>query len=253
MRNGTTIGVVIPALDEAQSIARVIDEIPGWVDHVVVADNGSRDGTGQIAADHGADVVTEPRDGYGAACQAGIRHLMRHGIEMIVFLDGDYSDNPGEMDRLVDPIIAGNADLVIGSRLLGDAEPGSLTLAQRFGNRLACALMRLFWGVRYSDLGPFRAIRADTLAGLHMRDRAFGWTVEMQVRAAQAGLVGSEQPVSYKPRIGQSKISGTVSGTFRAGTAILGTIFRSALRPSPLAVPALKPAHRQPASLPDRG
>ena len=194
MRNGTTIGVVIPALDEARSIGRVIDEIPDWVDRIVVADNGSRDGTGEIAAGHGADVVTEPRDGYGAACQAGIRHLMRHRLEVIVFLDGDYSDSPAEMDRLVDPLIAGEADLVIGSRLLGDAEPGSLTIVQRFGNRLACALMRLFWGVRYTDLGPFRAIRSDTLAGLGMRDRAFGWTVEMQVRAAQAGLIGCERP-----------------------------------------------------------
>ena len=253
MRKATTIGVVIPALDEARSIARVIDDIPGWVDRIVVADNGSRDGTGQIAADHGADVVVEPRDGYGAACQAGIRHLMHHRIDVIVFLDGDYSDSPGEMDRLVDPLIADEADLVIGSRLLGHAEPGSLTIAQRFGNRLACALMRLFWGVRYSDLGPFRAIRANTLHELNMRDRAFGWTVEMQVRAAQAGLVGCEQPVSYKPRIGQSKISGTISGTFRAGTAILGTIFRSALSPAPPAASTLEPVHQPPAPLPDRG
>ncbi len=232
MRRGVRIGVVIPALNEAKSIGRVIDEIPEWVDRIVVADNGSTDGTGDIAAQLGAHVVVEPSGGYGAACQAGIRHLSALHPDIIVFLDGDYSDSPAEMDRLVDPIIAGEADLIIGSRLRGGALPGSLTPVQRFGNTLACTLIRLFWGIRYTDLGPFRAIDANALRLIGMRDRAFGWTVEMQVRAAQLGLRADERPVSYKPRIGHSKISGTISGTFLAGRAILGTIFLSAIRDS---------------------
>lgn len=232
MKQGVRIGVVIPALNEAESIGRVIGEIPDWVDRIVVADNGSTDGTGDIAARLGADVVAEPAGGYGAACQAGIRHLSTLDPGIIVFLDGDYSDSPAEMERLVDPIIADEADMVIGSRLRGGALPGSLTPAQRFGNTLACTLIRLFWGIRYTDLGPFRAIEAGALRRLRMRDRAFGWTVEMQVRAAQLGLRATEVPVSYKPRIGHSKISGTISGTLLAGRAILGTIFISAIRDS---------------------
>lgn len=230
MRQGARIGVVIPALNETESIGRVIGEIPQWVDRVVVADNGSTDGTGDIAARLGAYVAVEPSGGYGAACQAGIRHLCTLDPDIIVFLDGDHSDSPAEMDRLVDPIIAREADLVIGSRLRGGALPGSLTPVQRFGNKLACMLIRPFWGIRCTDLGPFRAIDANALRLIGMRDRAFGWTVEMQVRAARLGLRASERPMSYKPRIGHSKISGTVSGTFLAGRAILGTILVSAVR-----------------------
>ena len=144
------------------------------------------------------------------------------------FLDGDYSDRPAEMARIVDPVASGHADLVIGSRVLGNAEPGALLPHQRFGNWLACALMRLFWNTRHTDLGPFRAIAAQSLHGLAMRDRAFGWTVEMQIKAARKGLTALDVPVSYFPRIGTSKISGTVRGTILAGLTIFGVIFRSA-------------------------
>ena len=227
MKSGHRIGVVIPALNEERGLARVLCDIPGWVDQVVVADNGSEDDTRGVALSHGADVATETERGYGAACQAGIARL--DPCDIVVFLDADYSDHPGEMDRIVDPIAAGKADLVIGSRVMGMAEPGALTLPQRFGNRLACALMRAFWNTRHTDLGPFRAIRADALGRLAMQDRAFGWTVEMQINAARRGLRSLDVPVSYSPRIGTSKISGTVKGTVLAGVTIIGVILRSAL------------------------
>ncbi len=225
MKDGANIAVVIPALNEAASIGKVIADIPDWVDDIVVADNGSDDGTGEAAQENGARVVVEPERGYGAACLAGIAAL--DDPDIVVFLDADYSDHPEETDRLVDPILEGRADLAIGSRALGNVEPGALTIQQRFGNWLATRLVRLFWKAKYTDLGPFRAIRFESLKALGMRDRNYGWTVEMQIRAARIGLIGIEVPVSYRKRIGKSKISGTVKGVFSAGYKILATIFIS--------------------------
>ena len=181
MRNGKRIGVVIPALNEERAIARVLADIPDWVDQVVVADNGSTDTTPAVAEAGGAVVVHEPERGYGAACLRGIAAL--DAIDVVVFLDGDYSDHPDEMGMLVDPIADDQSDLVIGSRVLGQAEAGALTPQQRFGNWLACFLMRLIWRVRYSDLGPFRAIAAPALERIDMQDRNFGWTIEMQIKS----------------------------------------------------------------------
>lgn len=225
MRHGQRVGVIIPALNEENAIGRVIGDIPEWVDEIVVADNGSSDATVSEAWRAGARVVSELERGYGAACQRGLRAL--EAADVVVFLDGDFSDDPREMERIVDPITLGTADLVIGSRVLGQAEPGSLLPQQRFGNWLACHLIWRMFGASYSDLGPFRAIRGDALEALEMRDRDFGWTVEMQVKAAQNGLRAVEVPVSYRRRIGVSKISGTVRGTILAGITILRVIFRA--------------------------
>ena len=227
MRHGKKIAVVIPAFNEVAAIGNVIDGIPDWVDRIVVADNASRDGTGDKARHHGASVVHEPQPGYGAACLRGIAATPDHDI--IVFMDGDYSDRGSEMHLLVDPIARDHADMVIGSRTLGLAEAGSLTPQQRWGNWLACSLIRRFWGVSYTDLGPYRAISAKSLTDIHMQDRAFGWTVEMQLKAILYGLRWREAPVSYFNRIGVSKISGTVRGTVLAGHAIIWTIVRTAL------------------------
>jgi glycosyltransferase involved in cell wall biosynthesis len=228
VKNGKYIGVLIPALNEEGAIGRVIADIPSWVDDIVVVDNGSLDRTAAVATAAGARVISEPRRGYGAACQTGLASLK--DVDIVVFIDGDYSDYPGEMTRLVDPIAHGAADLVIGSRIAGGAAPGALTLQQRVGNRIACALMRLLFGARYTDLGPFRAIERIALDNLHMKDLAFGWTVEMQIRALKAGLQVVECPVSYRPRIGQSKISGTVSGSLKAGSTIMRVIVQSAFQ-----------------------
>ncbi len=228
MREGARIGVVIPALNEADAIGKVVAGIPGWVDQVVVADNGSSDGTGDVAAAAGATVVREPARGYGAACLAGIAALAP--CDVVVFLDGDHSDYPEEMDRLVDPIVAGQCDFVVGSRAAATREPGALTPQQVFGNWLAVTLIRWIWGTRFTDLGPFRAIRRDSLAALAMADRDYGWTVEMQVKAIEHGLAIRDVPVSYRRRIGVSKVSGTLKGTIMAGTKILWIIGRHALR-----------------------
>jgi glycosyltransferase involved in cell wall biosynthesis len=225
---GLRIGLVMPARDEAAALPHVLPYIPPWVAQVIVVDNGSRDGTADVARRHGAQVVTELRRGYGRACLAGIAAL-RPEVDTVLFMDADASDRPEEMARLLGPIAAGEADLVIGSRTRA-AEPGALTPQQRFGNWLACALIGLVWGVRYTDLGPFRAIRREALARLAMRDETWGWTVEMQVRAARLGLRTQEVPVGYRRRIGTSKISGTLSGTVRAGTKILWVIGVEALR-----------------------
>ena len=222
LRNGRRIGVIIPALNEEGAIGKVIEAVPDWVDYIVVADNGSRDQTSEVARNSGARVVREDERGYGAACLAGLQALPSSDI--IVFLDGDYSDYPEDMEELIAPILTGGADMVIGSRVLGGAEHGSLTPQQVFGNWLATRLIRLLWGARFSDLGPFRAIRDDALRMLEMEDRNFGWTVEMQVKAAKAGLKFAEVPVRYRQRIGVSKVSGTMSGTIKAGTKILSVI-----------------------------
>lgn len=226
MRSGKRIGVVIPARDEERAIEKVLVDIPAWVDAIVVADNGSRDATARLASGAGAIVVSEPRPGYGGACLAGLAALPASDI--IVFLDGDYSDFPEDMADLVDPIIAGRADLVIGSRMLRAEDAAELTPQQRYGNTLAVFLIRKIWGQRFTDLGPFRAISAPALASLAMADRDYGWTVEMQIKAAKLGLRCLEVPARYRQRIGVSKISGTVKGTVMAGTKILTVIARHA-------------------------
>jgi glycosyltransferase involved in cell wall biosynthesis len=227
MRQDATVAVIIPMLNEEQSISKVILAIPRWVDDIIVVDNGSTDRSAEVALAHGARVVQEPRRGYGSACLAGIDAL--RDPDVVVFLDGDLSDYPEEMATLVDPIANGKSDMVIGSRVLGQREPGALAPQAQFGNWLACRLIRLFWKVRYTDLGPFRAVRYPMLKSLCMRDRDYGWTVEMQVKAARDGIKVLEVPVSYRRRIGKSKISGTVKGALGAGVKILFTIFLAAI------------------------
>lgn len=225
----TDICVIIPAFNEARSIGHVVGEIPtGLVREVIVVNNASSDETALRAEQAGATVVDETRRGYGHACLRGMEYLrsMKQPPGIVVFLDADYSDSPGEMDRLVQPIIEGRADLVIGSRALGERERGSMQPQQIFGNWLATRLMRLFYNACFTDLGPFRAIRYPALMDLQMQDKTFGWTVEMQVKAAKKGLTFTEVPVSYKQRIGVSKVSGTLSGTVKAGYKILYTIFK---------------------------
>ncbi len=222
MKSGAHITTIIPALNEESSIGKVITAVPNWVDRIIVVDNGSTDDTARVARESGAEVTMEPQRGYGQACQRGL--ALAQDSDVIVFLDGDYSDYPGEMDDLVTPILAGDADMVVGSRTLRQNPRDALTPQQRAGNRFACALIRLFWRARYTDLGPFRAIRRSALDRLALRDRDFGWTVEMQVKASQRGLAVREVPVSYRRRIGQSKISGTIKGTILAGSKIIYVI-----------------------------
>jgi len=222
---GMRVEVVIPAYNEENSIAQVVAAIPARVvDRIIVVDNGSWDRTVETARNAGAYVVSEPRRGYGSACLRGIAEAA--GAEVVVFLDGDFSDDPSELPRLLEPIREQQIDLVIGSRVLGRNEPGALALHQRLGNRLACFLIRLLFGYTFTDLGPFRAIRGTALRQLAMQDPTFGWTVEMQVKAAIHGLRCCEVPVSYRKRIGQSKITGTVRGSLKAGAKILYTVFR---------------------------
>ena len=221
------VAVIIPAVNEEKSIGKVLKDIP-WslVEEVIVVDNGSQDNTGEEAQKHGATVLFEERRGYGQACLKGIDHL-RTGNDtpdIVVFLDGDYSDYPDEMRDLIRPILDEDMDMVIGSRALGEREPGSMLPQQVFGNWLATTLIRWLYGVTYSDLGPFRAIKYDKLLALGMVDTTYGWTVEMQVKAAKQNFAFKEIPVSYRKRIGKSKIAGTVRGTIGAGYKILTTI-----------------------------
>ncbi|SMB81221.1 glycosyl transferase family 2 [Hymenobacter roseosalivarius DSM 11622] len=225
------IGVLIPAYNEARSIKLVLAEIPaGLVQEVVVVDNASTDNTAAAARAGGATVVTENRPGYGSACLAGLAYYAAQAAgqapEILVFLDGDHSDYPEQMPALLAPILRGEADMVIGSRALGQREKGALLPQQRFGNWLATRLLRLRYGGTHTDLGPFRAIRSEALRQLGMADTTYGWTVEMQVKAARQGLAVVEVPVSYRRRIGTSKVSGTVKGTLGAGYKILWTIFK---------------------------
>lgn len=225
MLHGARIVLVIPALDEARAIGAALARVPHWVDRVIVVDNGSTDDTAAVARAAGAEVLSEAQRGYGRACLAGIRAA--GDAEVLVFMDADGSDHPEQMERLVAPIAAGRADLVIGSRALGRRERGSLTPPQRFGNVLASTLVTWLWGVRFTDLGPFRAVRRSALERLDMDAPTFGWTVQMQIRAASRGLVCCEVPVDYARRsAGRSKISGTVRGVWLAGTGILGCIAR---------------------------
>lgn len=220
------VAIVIPAFNEADAIGFVLDDIPHeLVDHVVVVDNGSRDGTAEAARRHGAMVIREERRGYGAACAAGIASISAD-VDVIVILDADHSDFPQDLPELLRPIADDTDDFVVGSRVLGRAEPGALPWNQRWGNWLACWLIRLLYGQKYTDLGPFRAIRRDALLSLDMHDPTYGWNVEMHAKAMIAGLRIREVPVRYRRRIGRSKISGTVRGTVLAGTKIISTIFK---------------------------
>ena len=225
------IDVIIPAYNEEDSIALVVNELPReLVRDIIVCNNNSRDRTGQVAEAAGAVVVEESRAGYGSACLKGMAYVANRPQaewpDVVVFIDGDHSDFPEQLPELVAPIIDENVDLVIGSRALGDLEPGSMQPQQIFGNWLATSLIELFYGVTFTDLGPFRAIRYQALRNLGMSDPDFGWTVEMQVRAVKAGLTCREVPVRYRKRIGESKISGTLRGTLLAGHKILWTIFK---------------------------
>jgi glycosyltransferase involved in cell wall biosynthesis len=230
---GGPVRVIIPALNEEKAIALVLKAIPAWVAETIVVDNGSSDGTAAVAGSLGATVVTEKHRGYGAACLRGMAALPAD-TAVTVFLDGDYSDYPEEMARLLEPIAAGRADLVIGSRVLGRragrTEAGALMPVAVFGNWLSTRLVKWGWGFAYTDLGPFRAIRHAALKDLGMGDRDFGWTIEMQVKALNRGLRVEEVPVSYRKRIGKSKISGTVLGSYRAGRKILAVIGSEWLR-----------------------
>jgi glycosyltransferase involved in cell wall biosynthesis len=223
-----TIDVVIPAFNEERSLPMVLADVPRpLVRRVVVCDNNSNDRTAQAAVAGGAEVVHEERAGYGSACLRALDHLRRSGPPtIVVFLDADYSDHPEELIELVAPILADEADLVIGSRTLGASEPGALLPQARAGNLVACLLIRLLYGHRYTDLGPFRAVRWQALERLAMADRDFGWTAEMQVKALRRGLRVCERPVSYRRRIGVSKITGTLYGTLMAGYKILTTVVR---------------------------
>ncbi len=223
------VALIIPALNEERSIGRVLAELPaGLYSQVFVVDNGSTDRTAAMARAGGATVLAEPRRGYGSACLRAIGAL-DPSTDVVVFMDADASDAPAESEGLIRPIVEGEADLVIGSRTLGRSEAGSLTPHQRFGNRLATWLIRLLYGHRYTDLGPFRAIRAASLRSLDMRDPGYGWTIEMQIKALQRGLRVREVPVSYRRRIGVSKISGNLRASLAAGVKILWTIARLAV------------------------
>ncbi|ARK10216.1 glycosyltransferase family 2 protein [Fibrella sp. ES10-3-2-2] len=221
--------VIIPAFNEENSVGNVIREIPMHVvSEVIVVNNNSNDQTAVQAAAAGATVLDEPIQGYGRACLRGIAyaHNRQQKPDIIVFLDADYSDYPAELTDVIAPILADTADLVIGSRALGERQQGSMTPQQVFGNWLATRLIHWLYGVRFTDLGPFRAIRYTSLIALDMQDTTYGWTVEMQVKAAKRGLRSVEVPVRYRRRIGHSKISGTLRGTVLAGYKILTTIAR---------------------------
>lgn len=229
MQEKEKVVVIIPAFNEENGIRQVLNDIPYHiVEEVVVVNNASTDSTEIIARNKGATVLSEPKKGYGRACLAGIDYVKKKIIspDIIVFLDADYSDYPEEMDMLIAPIKQGTADLVIGSRALGKRQKGSMTPQQVFGNWLATFLIKIFYGVKFTDLGPFRAIAYDVLLAIDMQDKTYGWTVEMQLKAAKKGFKCVEVPVNYRSRIGFSKISGTVKGTVLAGYKIISTIFK---------------------------
>ncbi len=225
-----TIDVVIPAFNEEESLPLVLRDMPNLVRRVVVADNNSTDATADVARECGAEVVPAPRQGYGSACLAALAHVRASGPpSVVVFVDADYSDHPDELPMVVEPILEDDLDFVIGSRVLGEREPGALLPQARFGNVLACWMIRWLYGHRYTDLGPFRAARWEAFERLDMRDPNFGWTAELQVKALKRGFRIGEVPVSYRRRVGVSKITGTVSGTVRAGYKIISTILRYSL------------------------
>ncbi len=224
----TNIKVIIPAYNEADSIANVINDIPDIVDEVIVVNNNSTDATVSNAENAGATVLTEHRKGYGYACLKGMDYVANKSTkpDIIVFLDGDYSDYPEELTKIVEPIIKDDLDFVIGARVKRLREQGSMTPQQVFGNWLACFLMKLFFGARFTDLGPFRAIKYQKLLDLNMVDKTYGWTVEMQLKVLKQKMSYIEIPVNYRNRIGVSKVSGTVKGSIFAGVKILSWIFK---------------------------
>ena len=219
------ISIIIPAYNEESSIGLVLDALPQEKIHeIIVVDNGSTDATARVAQEHGARVVKEPKKGYGSACRKGIDEL--DAPDIVVFIDGDFSDFPEEIVLLIGPIEAGEKDFVLGSRMIFPKSQLALLPQARYGNRLAILLIKLFFKYEFTDLGPFRAIRYSSLISLGMQDRDFGWTVEMQIKALRNGLRIHEVPVNYRKRVGISKITGTLSGAIRAGTKIIYTIFK---------------------------
>ncbi len=219
------IAVIIPAHNEEQSIGKVINDIPTDVEEVVVVNNCSSDDTIRVAADAGATVLHETVLGYGAACLTGIDYLKNKKFDIVVFLDGDYSDYPRELKLLVNPIINYDYDFVLGSRVMGIREKGALPIQSRIGSLIAGFLIKFFWKTKFTDLGPFRAIKFNKLLDLKMKDKWFGWTVEMQIKAAKKKYRILEVPVSYRKRIGKSKVTGTIKGSIMASIIILKTIF----------------------------
>ena len=226
------IKVIIPAFNEEKSIGKVIQEIPKTVSEIIVVNNNSTDSTVKIAFENGATVLTEKRKGYGYACLRGIEYISKQDTkpDIVVFLDGDYSDYPEELSKIVAPILDGKSDFVVGTRVSELRENGSMTPQQIFGNGLATFLMKLFFNSKFTDLGPFRAIKYSTLLDLNMQDKTYGWTVEMQLKALRKHISYTEIPVRYKNRIGVSKVSGTVKGTIMAGIKIIGWIFKYAFK-----------------------
>ncbi|MEO6539326.1 MAG: glycosyltransferase family 2 protein [Ferruginibacter sp.] len=229
MNKKPIIVVIIPAYNEENSIAKVVHDIPpGLVQQVIVVNNNSNDATDLNARNAGATVLHEKRPGYGFACLKGITYLKESGSspDIVIFIDADYSDHPEEMPLLLKPIVEDKMDLVIGSRALGKKEKGSMTMQQVFGNWLATGLLKIIYNIQYTDLGPFRAIRYDKLLEINMQDTTYGWTVEMQLKAAKLKMNICEVPVNYRKRIGFSKISGTLKGSVLAGYKIITTIFK---------------------------
>tara|TARA_B110000263_G_C15205598_1_gene462731 strand:+ start:82 stop:777 length:696 start_codon:yes stop_codon:yes gene_type:complete len=220
------IKVIIPAINEEKSIAKVLKEIPEIVSEVILVDNNSSDNTAEIAKQNGAKVIKELKKGYGYACLKGINELINNPPDILVFLDGDYSDYPNELNDIVKPIIDNKVDFVIGSRIKKWREKHSMTPQQIFGNWLSCKLMQFLYDSKFTDLGPFRAIRWNTLMNLNMHDKTYGWTIEMQLKILKKKLSYTEVPVHYKKRIGVSKVSGTFKGTIFAGLKIIGWIFK---------------------------
>lgn len=221
------ISVVIPAFNEEQSIGKVVSDIDRtYVKHIIVVNNNSTDNTVEVAKNAGAIVLDEPNKGYGWACLKGIEKTKELNTDIVVFLDGDYSDYPQEIPDIVGPILNNGMDMVIGSRVLGKREKGSLTPQQIFGNWLATRLIRIFYGASFTDLGPFRAIKSDVLESLVMSDKTYGWTIEMQIKAVKKKYKFQEVAVNYKKRIGVSKVSGTVKGTVLAGIKIIFAVFK---------------------------
>ncbi len=229
---GYNIKVIIPAFNEQESIGKVIKDIPTIVKEVIVVSNNSTDATIQTARDAGATVISEERPGYGYACLKGIGYVSSQSEtpDILVFLDGDYSDYPEQLREIVAPIIENDIDLVIGARVANLREKGSMTFPQRFGNKLATTLMRLLFNSKFTDLGPFRAIKYSKLLELGMEDKTYGWTVEMQLKALKKDFTYVEVPVKYRNRIGVSKVSGTIKGAIFAGVKILSWIFKYSFR-----------------------
>lgn len=227
--NHADVVVIIPAYNEENAVGKVLQDIPaGLVREVIVVNNNSNDNTKKIAAAYGATVIDELKQGYGHACLAGMAYVAAMPVrpDIIVFLDADYSDHPEEMPQLLAPILSGQYDFVIGSRALGNREQGSMAQQQVFGNWLATFMMKRMYGIHFTDLGPFRAIRYDALLQLGMQDQTYGWTVEMQLKASKHKLRITEVPVAYRKRVGFSKISGTLKGTVLAGYKIITTILK---------------------------